>query len=174
MSRVTAKEIVAIVAMDKKRIIGHQNKLPWHLPEDLKHFSNLTSGHTVLMGKNTYYSLPEKYRPLPNRLNVVFSTTMSNSVISDLNLKDVIVEKSVESFFSKVRSKQITIKGSKIWVVGGQKLYNSTIKYWDKVELTMVKGEHEGDTYFPEFEDDFELISSKESKNCSFLSFKRN
>ncbi len=166
-------EVNAIVAMNQKRIIGYKNKLPWHLPEDLKHFSGLTTGHTVLMGRNTFYSLPDKYRPLPNRLNVVFSTTLTKAELAPSE-KEVVIENSVESFFEKVKTNEISIKGDKIWVIGGQKLYSSTVKYWDKLELTMVNGEHEGDTYFPEFEDDFELISSKESKNCKFLTYSRS
>ena len=57
-------EIIAIVAMDENRAIGYNNELPWNVPEDLKRFSKLTTNHTVLMGRNTYYSLPEKYLSL--------------------------------------------------------------------------------------------------------------
>jgi len=163
-------EVIAIVAMDESRVIGYNNTLPWDLPEDLKHFSKLTTGHTVLMGKNTYFSLPQQYRPLPKRLNVVFSTSMTK----DDEIEDkVIIENSVENFFSKVKSQDLKIKGDKLWVIGGQKLYSSTIHLWDKIELTLVKGKHKGDTYFPEFEDNFSLASSNETTNCKFLTYIR-
>lgn len=168
------REVIAIAAMDENRVIGYKNDLPWNLPEDLKHFSKLTTGHTVLMGKNTYYSLPKKYRPLPNRLNVVFSTSISKDMPKNEGIEDkLIIENSVEDFFSKVKSEEIKIKGDKLWIIGGQKLYSSTIDLWDKVELTLVKGLHKGDTYFPEFEDNFGLASSRETSNCKFLTFVR-
>lgn len=59
--------------MTEERLIGKDGQLPWHIPEDLKHFQNLTKGKIVIMGKNTYYSLPEKYRPLPKRRNIVLT-----------------------------------------------------------------------------------------------------
>lgn len=66
-------KIIAILAMTDKGIIGHDNSLIWNIPEDMKHFRELTSGNVVIMGKNTYFSLPEKFRPLPNRRNIVFT-----------------------------------------------------------------------------------------------------
>jgi dihydrofolate reductase len=66
-------KIIAILAMDEHCLIGSHQSLPWHIPEDMKRFRELTTGHTVLMGKNTYFSLPEKVRPLPNRRNIVIT-----------------------------------------------------------------------------------------------------
>ena len=66
-------KIIAVLAMTEERLIGNNGALPWHIPEDLKHFQQLTRGKTVVMGKNTYYSLPEKYRPLPKRRNIVLT-----------------------------------------------------------------------------------------------------
>jgi dihydrofolate reductase len=66
-------KIIAVLAMTEERLIGKNGQLPWHIPEDLKHFQNLTKGKIVIMGKNTYYSLPEKYRPLPHRRNIVLT-----------------------------------------------------------------------------------------------------
>lgn len=68
-----ALTVKAIVAADDDWVIGYQNKLPWHVPEDLKRFSQLTKGNTVLMGRATFDSLPAKFKPLPGRLNVVIS-----------------------------------------------------------------------------------------------------
>jgi dihydrofolate reductase len=65
--------ITAILAMDSTLLIGASNKLPWHIPEDLKRFQQFTKGHIVVMGKNTYYSIPESHRPLPNRRNIVIT-----------------------------------------------------------------------------------------------------
>lgn len=66
-------KITAILAMDESLLIGKKDGLPWHIPEDLKRFNSLTRGHIVVMGRNTYFSLPEKYRPLPHRRNIVIT-----------------------------------------------------------------------------------------------------
>jgi dihydrofolate reductase len=66
-------KIIAILAMDEHCLIGSNQSLPWHIPEDMKRFREFTTGHTVLMGKNTYFSLPENVRPLPNRRNIVIT-----------------------------------------------------------------------------------------------------
>ena len=152
--------------MDQARVIGHNNKLPWHLPEDFKRFSKLTSGHTVLMGKNTFWSLPEKYRPLPNRQNVVVSTTMQAA-------SEITIEKSPVDYINKVKKGEVKIQGDKLWVIGGEQIYRATAALWDLVELTLVKGKHEGDTIFPEFEEDFKLIHQEAATDCSYLTYSR-
>lgn len=158
--------VVAIVAMDEDRVIGFKNKLPWHLPEDFRRFSKLTTGDTVLMGRNTYWSLPEKYRPLPNRQNVVVSTTMQA-------IEGVTIEKSPVDYIKKVKNGEISIQGEKLWIIGGEQIYRATCALWDLVELTLVNGKHEGDTFFPKFEKDFKLIDQEKSKECSFLTYSR-
>jgi dihydrofolate reductase len=65
--------ITIIVAISSNHVIGNGNDLPWHLPTDMKHFKNTTDGHTVVMGRKCYESIPEKYRPLPNRKNVIIT-----------------------------------------------------------------------------------------------------
>lgn len=67
-------KITAILAMTNEGIIGKNNSLPWNIPEDLKRFKELTTDQVVVMGRNTFFSLPEKFRPLPNRRNIVFSS----------------------------------------------------------------------------------------------------
>lgn len=67
-------KITAILAMTNEGIIGKNNSLPWNIPEDLKRFKELTTDQVVIMGRNTFFSLPEKFRPLPNRRNIVFSS----------------------------------------------------------------------------------------------------
>lgn len=75
-------QIIAILAMDHSLLIGSKNGLPWHIPEDLKRFKELTTGEIVVMGRNTYFSLPEKFRPLPNRRNIVITRTEIDSIES--------------------------------------------------------------------------------------------
>ncbi|RME59658.1 MAG: dihydrofolate reductase, partial [Candidatus Dadabacteria bacterium] len=92
------KKVFAIAAMDKGRVIGCGNKIPWHLPEDLKRFSQLTKGHTVLMGKNTFFSIPEKYRPLPERLNVIASRSLSKDSAEELHNENILVTSDAVEF----------------------------------------------------------------------------
>ncbi len=151
--------------MDKARVIGFNNRLPWSLPEDMQHFKELTMGSTVLMGRNTFESLPAKTRPLPFRRNVVVTS-------SPAKLKGFAVETcSVVSEF--IENFKVKFPHEKLWIIGGAKLYQATLASWDELYLTLVDGEHEGDTYFPRFEEQFRLVESLPAEGCSFLRYLR-
>lgn len=154
----------AIVAMDESRLIGKDGTLPWHLPEDLKYFSSMTKGHTVLMGRKTYESLPDKYRPLPERLNVVLSRNGG----SENSSNDVLYFNSIERFFDSIITKKLYIKGSEIWLIGGSELYKQLINHCNEVHITRVKGVHEGDTYLEVFEDNMILTESIKGESCTW------
>ena len=77
-----------IAAIGKNRELGKDNKLLWHIPEDFKRFKNLTSGHVVIMGRKTYQSLPKKFRPLPNRVNIV--VTRNKNVVEQFIAQSVV------------------------------------------------------------------------------------
>lgn len=79
-TKVLLMKITAILAMDTSLLIGSKNGLPWHIPEDMKQFKEFTTGGIVVMGRNTYLSLPDKFRPLPNRRNIVITRTMIDGV----------------------------------------------------------------------------------------------
>ena len=79
-TKVLLMKITAILAMDISLLIGSKNGLPWHIPEDMKRFKEFTTGGIVVMGRNTYLSLPDKFRPLPNRRNIVITRTMIDGV----------------------------------------------------------------------------------------------
>jgi dihydrofolate reductase len=160
-------KIIAIVAMDEDRVIGYQNKLPWHIPEDMKRFSSLTTGHTVLMGRKTFQSLPEKYRPLPNRKNVVATKSASNFELPS----SVMVISCVDTFIKSCKAGKESLPTDKVWVIGGAQVYNETINYWDEVYVTRVKGRHEGDVYFPEFEENFSVASKEDYERYSFYRY---
>lgn len=151
----------AIVAMDEGRVIGINGTIPWRLPEDLKRFSALTRGHTVLMGRKTFESLPPKYRPLPDRMNVVISRTASGWT-------GVKVFRSIEEFLGAIERSEITLPSSQVWIVGGAQVYRETMPLWSAVELTRVAGKHDGDTYFPEFESDFECVGREDHPGFAF------
>ena len=160
-------KIKAIVAMSRDRVIGAKGDLPWHISEDLKRVKKLTMGDTVLMGRKNYESIPEKYRPLSGRKNVV--VTRQNDWIADesvlvfrKNPTEVIEELSKEAKADDV-----------LWVFGGGEIYEQTIDLWDEIYLTLVEGEYEGDVFFPEFEEDFEETWQESHEGFSFINYSR-
>ncbi len=98
-------QITAILAMDSSLLIGSKNGLPWHIPEDMKRFKEFTTGGIVVMGRNTYLSLPEKYRPLPNRRNIVITRTMIDGVEC---------YSSIELFITFLQKENI----DQVWLIG--------------------------------------------------------
>lgn len=134
--------LAAIAAMDARRVIGNAGALPWHHPEDLKFFKRTTLGHPVLMGRTTFESIG---RPLPGRQNLVLSRTLPEregvTVIRDLGGLGA-----------------HCAEGETVFVIGGAQVYAWLLPYCETLYLTLVSGEHEGDTFFPAFEADFELV----------------
>jgi len=166
MSALTVK---AIVAADEGWAIGNLNKLPWHLPDDLKRFSALTKGHTVLMGRATFDSLPSKFRPLPGRLNVIVSRTLSAPIDGSYA-----VRRSPEEALSRLEAEADSLPSKVVWVIGGEQIYRATKAYWSEVYLTRVKGRHQGDAFFPELGEEFALAESEDFPTHSFQRFIRH
>jgi dihydrofolate reductase len=158
--------VSAIVAMDEARVIGKDGALPWHLPEDQAHFKKLTTGHIVIMGRKTWDSLPPKFRPLPNRKNVVVSRNVSGLALPD----GVLGVASLEVAIATARRE--AQEGQRIWIIGGAQIYAAALPMCEEVHLTRVYGSHDGDARFPEFEADFEQISSTPGVDCSFVIFR--
>ncbi|MRM97120.1 dihydrofolate reductase [Riemerella anatipestifer] len=130
-----------IVAMGKNNEIGFNNQLLWHLPKDLKHFKNLTSGHPIIMGRKTYESIG---KPLPNRTNIVVSQKndwFEEGILIVGTLKEAI------KFAKKI--------DENIFIIGGGSIYEQTIDQADRLEVTLVDTTLEADTFFPK-------INSKE------------
>ncbi len=148
-------QVNAIVAMAENRVIGVDGKLPWHLPEDLKRFSQLTTGHTVLMGRKTFESLPDKYRPLPKRLNLVLSRS------AEFKPAGAFVFDSIQKLEEQIVLGDLKLPSSEIWVIGGAQVYELTTPFWDRLYLTRVEGLFAGDAICPEFESKFKLIASQ-------------
>jgi len=127
--------ITLVVAMGKNNAIGKDNKLLWHLPKDLKHFKNLTSGHPVIMGRKTYESIG---KPLPNRTNIVVSgrdNWFEEGILIVPSIKDALKH-----------AKKID---ENIMVIGGGNIYEQTIEKADRLEVTLVDVELDADVYFP-------------------------
>ena len=152
-------EKIIVAAMDEEKAIGKDGEIPWHYSEDLKHFKEKTTGHSVLMGRKTYESLPEDFRPLPGRENIVLTR-------SDPNL-----DESVEIVNSLAEAYQ-EAENEKLFIAGGASVYEQTLREADKMILTHIPGTHDGDTFFPDWnKDNWELISQKEVEGLVFEEF---
>lgn len=152
--------------MDHSRLIGIDGKLPWHIPEDLKRFSALTKGHTVLMGRRTYESLPPKYRPLPDRTNVVVSKHWKTSPDNRVE-----VVRDLVGYLRACREHRIRLHSNILWIIGGAQIYQATIDEWDELYLTIIQEHGDlvslgdvpcGAAFFPAFEDKFEETGREE------------
>ncbi|MBW8524304.1 dihydrofolate reductase [Chryseobacterium chendengshani] len=145
-----------VVAMGEKNEIGYDNKLLWHLPKDLKHFKDLTSGHPIIMGRKTYESIG---KPLPNRTNIVVSRK------KDWYQEGILIVGSIKEavkFAKKI--------DEDIFIIGGGNIYEQTIEITDKLEVTLVKAELKADTFFPKIDPKMwklseEVFHEKDDKN---------
>lgn len=134
--------IKMIYASDVKGVIGKDNLLPWHLPSDLKRFKALTTDDFVVMGRKTYESLPERYRPLPGRTNIVISTTTT------IKHPEVLTFAVLRSFLAVAKMPDSPYAGRDIWIIGGAQLYEACIDHVDEIHHTLVQTEYEGDAFF--------------------------
>jgi dihydrofolate reductase len=131
--------VALVVAHSANRVIGKSGELPWHLPSDLRRFRELTSGHAVLMGRKTYESLPDAFRPLPNRRNLVISRN------PDLAAPGAEVHPSLEAALDAC--------GRDCFVIGGEAVYAAALPLADRLYVTHVEGDAEGDAFFPAIDD---------------------
>ena len=151
--------------MDQARVIGINNSIPWKIPGEQKYFAQKTKGHTVLMGRKTFESLPERYRPLPERLNIV----VTRSPESQPDYPDTRYVSDPIKFIEACRASKENIQGDILWVIGGEQLYTLTAPLWDELYLTEVFGTHDGDAYFPDILNDFECVSEDKHQTHRYL-----
>ena len=133
--------LAAIVAMTPGRIIGRDNNLPWHFPEDLRFFKRTTRDHPVVMGRKTFESIG---RPLPDRQNIVITRDSSWSAAG------------VEVIHSREDLAEIELCDQRVFIIGGAEIYSLFLADLDELFVSWVYQSYEGDTTFPEFENQFE------------------
>lgn len=158
-----------IVAIADNNVIGGDNKLLWHISDDLKRFKNITTGHTIIMGRKTFESFP---KPLPNRHHVVLTRDKNYKV----NSNQVTVVNDIETIMKTYEN-----SGSEIFVIGGGEIYNLLLPYCNKIYLTKVQKNFDGDTYFPEInydewnvtESSEEFINPKDNLSYKFINLSR-
>lgn len=131
--------ISLIAALTKNHIIGKDNRLPWHLPDDMKFFMQTTKGHVVLMGRKNYDSIPEKFRPLPNRTNIVITRQ------KDFRAPGCAIVHSLEDGIGLARLK----REQELFVIGGSDIYRLAMPHANRLYLTEIDAELDGDTRFP-------------------------
>lgn len=135
-------QVSLIFASSLNNVIGHKNKLPWgNLEQDLQRFKSLTDGGVVIMGRNTYYSLPKHVRPLSNRVNIVLS-----SVPLD---EDIHVARTIKDSLDLAISIHTETPVTGIWFIGGSSVLKDGLPYADRIYKTLVFREFFGDTYAP-------------------------
>jgi dihydrofolate reductase len=126
--------ISIIVAISENRAIGKDNKLLWHLPADLKHFKDITSGHSIIMGRKTYESVG---KPLPKRRNIVVTR-------KPIQIEGCEVVNSIEAALELCKNEH------EVFIGGGAEIYREAMHLTDRIYLTIVHKEFDGDTYFPQ------------------------
>ena len=126
-----------VVAIAENNAIGKDNQLLWHLPADLKHFKQVTTGHTIIMGRKTYDSIG---KPLPNRRNIVITRS------SGLQIPGVEVTDSVAAALALCTNEE------EVFIIGGAEIYKSTMGLTDRIYLTRVHQSYEADAFFPEID----------------------
>lgn len=135
--------IALIACMDRNRLIGRGNQIPWHLPNDLKFFKQTTMGHTVVMGRKTFESIG---KPLPGRHNIVLTRDRN------YRAEGVEIVHSLEEVLEREED---------MFIIGGAHIYEQFMPYADKLYITRIDAEFEGDAYFPEIDTSWQLIESQ-------------
>jgi len=145
--------LIAVIA--ENNALGKDNKLLWHLPEDLQKFKRLTFNHPIIMGRKTFESIG---RSLPGRLNIVISRDKNYKVKSGLVFNDL--GKAI--LFAQKKDKQ------EVFIIGGGQIYQQSIKLADKLYLTLVKGKPQADTFFPDYSDFKKVVFKQKGKKGDY------
>jgi len=159
--------VALVAAVARGGVIGRDSGIPWRLPEDMQRFRTLTMGHPVVMGRRTWESLPDQFRPLPGRGNVVVTRN------SDWSAQGADRAGSIEDALRLLEGE------GTVFVIGGGEIYAAALPSADELLLTEIDAEIEGDTYFPDWDpDDFEEVArdrhvSSDGVGYSFVTYER-
>ena len=151
-----------IWAMDKNNLIGIDDKIPWHIKEDLLYYKSKTNGQTVLMGDATYYSLKGYYKTKPLPYGKIYVATIDKSLVID----------GVEMIYDL--NEFLKNNKEELWVVGGATIYKLSLPYADKLYISFVKGEYVGNRYFPTVDfSKYNLIWENDTEKVRYTVFER-
>lgn len=153
--------LTLVAAHDPNLVIGKDGELPWNYPEDLKHFKQVTLGNTIIMGRGVFEELKEK--PLPGRKNIVLSRSRTYDHVDTYSS----LEKALENLNDK-----------EVFIIGGGELYKQTLPTADKMIITEIQKEYDGDTYFPEYRHKvgkvWKEVSREDKDELSFIEYHRD
>jgi dihydrofolate reductase len=157
-------QVSAIAAIGKNRVLGKDNQLLWQIPDDLRRFKQLTFGHPVVMGRKTFESIVAVLgKPLSGRTNVVVTRDES------WQYEGVLVAGSIEEAIGKAKTAP---GGDEVFIGGGGEIYRQALPFTDKLYLTLIDDEKEGDSFFPEYEDEFKKVTFEESREHEGLAYR--
>ena len=155
-------EIVIIAAVAANGVIGRDNRLIWNIPEDMARFKALTAGHAVVMGRKTWESLPPRFRPLPGRRNIVITRQ------ADYAAPGAEIAGSLENALHRAST------AATVFVIGGEQIYTQAMAVADRLEITEVDLEPEGDARFPEIAAvDWEKTAKTAGNGLVFATYRR-
>ncbi len=147
--------ISIIVAVAENNVIGKDNSLIWQLPADMKYFKAMTIGHCVITGRKNYESIPERFRPLVDRTNIVITRQ------PNYNAPGAIVVSSIQEAIEKAEA----TKDEEIFIIGGAEIYNLSLAFADTIYCTRIYQSFDGDTFFPEInQDEWKETNRREGK----------
>lgn len=163
--------LALIAAMTRNRVIGRHNSLPWRLPADMRRFRELTTGHPVLMGRKTFESLG---RPLPNRTNIVMTSDSSYAP------QGCLIAHSLDQGLN-MGNAHLSQDNPEIFIIGGENLYTQALAHADRLYLTQIETQIDGDAWFPKFEQEAWEVVARETRladeknlyDCVFLTLER-
>ncbi len=159
-------KISLIAAISENRVIGRDNALPWHIPEDLKRFKELTTGHPVIMGRKTYESIG---RLLPNRTNIIITRD------TDYNVDGAVIAHSLDEALDRAKNEPSTnnhepvTDENEVFIIGGGQIFDQSITIADKLYLTIVHTTIDGDAYFPDYSEFKNEVYRRDSANEKYF-----
>ncbi|MBB4826056.1 dihydrofolate reductase [Sporosarcina luteola] len=140
--------ISMLLAHDLNRVIGFENKMPWHIPEELAYFKKVSMGNAIVMGRKTFESIG---RPLPGRLNIVVTRN------PDYSAEGVEIVHTLQEAIAKGRE-----YSEEVVIIGGAQLFEMAMEFADRIYATVIRKEFQGDTYFPAYGTGWKLVSESE------------
>lgn len=156
------EKISVIAALGRNRALGKDGKLLWSIPDDLKRFKALTLGHPVIMGRRTWESLPETFRPLPGRANIVITRD------SAYEAPGARIARSFPEALSLARGAE---GAEEIFAIGGQQVYECALPFAHRLYLTVIDDKKEGDAFFPEYESQFSKEVARDERDFEGLRY---
>ena len=151
-------DVCIIAAVSENLVIGRDNGLPWKIPADLQRFRRLTLGHPVIMGRKTYDSLLPESRPLPDRQNIVVTTNKGREIPGCR----------VAHSLDEAVKVALALDAKRVCVIGGGQIYRQAIGFADRLFLTLIRGEFEGDTFFPDYANFNKKVSEESGRFNGF------